>query len=204
MDIETSTALAVNTSGRAVIFAGVTVIIALLGLFTVGVSFLYGLAVSAAIVVAFTVLTSVTLLPALLGFFGDKVLNKRVRRSLTTDGPAGGENLSPRWWAWGKIVERRPVVLSIGAVLILVVLAIPFLSLRLGTSDQGNNAKSTTTRQAYDLLATGFGPGFNGPFTVAATTTSQADLPALEKLAGAIRATPGVASVQAPRVAPHR
>ncbi len=202
MNVEASTALAVNTSGRAVIFAGVTVIIALLGLFTVGVSFLYGLAVSAAIVVAFTVIASVTLLPALLGFFGDKVLNKRVRRALAADGPVGGENLSPRWWAWGKLVERRPVVLSIGAVLILVVLAIPFLSLRLGTSDQGNNAKSTTTRQAYDLLATGFGPGFNGPFTVAAATTGQADLPALEKLAGAIRATPGVASVQAPRIAP--
>jgi putative drug exporter of the RND superfamily len=203
MDVETSTALAINTSGRAVIFAGVTVIIALLGLFIVGVSFLYGLAVSAAIVVAFTVLASVTLLPALLGFFGMKVLNRRTRAQLAADGPTGPDSeLSPRWWAWGKFVERHPVVLATGAALILVLLAIPFFSLRLGSSDEGNNPKSTTTRQAYDLLAEGFGPGFNGPFTVAAATQSAADLPQLEKLAAAIRETPGVASVRPPRMSP--
>ena len=201
MDVETSTVLSINTSGRAVIFAGVTVCIALLGLFTVGVAFLYGLAVSAAIVVAFTVVSSVTLLPALLGFFGMKVLSRRTRRQLAAEGPAG-ERLSARWWAWGKTVERRPIVLFIAAAVILILLAIPFLSLRLGTSDEGNNPTSTTTRKAYDLLATGFGPGFNGPFTVVAATTGSGDLPALNTLAGAIRATPGVADVQAPRLAP--
>ncbi len=201
MDIETSTVLSINTSGRAVIFAGVTVCIALLGLFTVGVAFLYGLAVSAAIVVAFTVATSVTLLPALLGFFGMKVLSRRTRRQLAASGPAG-ERLSARWWAWGRTVERRPIVLFVAAAIILILLAIPFLSLRLGTSDEGNNPTSTTTRQAYDLLATGFGPGFNGPFTVVAATKGSGDLPALNKLASAIRATRGVAAVEAPRLAP--
>ncbi|HEX4017772.1 MAG TPA: MMPL family transporter [Frankiaceae bacterium] len=201
MDVETSTVLSINTSGRAVIFAGVTVCIALLGLFTVGVSFLYGLAVSAAIVVAFTVISSVTLLPALLGFFGMKVLSKRSRRQLADEGPAG-ERLSPRWWAWGKLVERRPIILTIAATIILVLLAIPFLSLRLGSSDEGNNPPSTTTRKAYDLLATGFGPGFNGPFTVTAATTGASDLPQLQKLATAIRETHGVAAVQAPVLAP--
>jgi RND superfamily putative drug exporter len=201
MDVEASTVLSINTSGRAVIFAGVTVCIALLGLFTVGVSFLYGLAVSAAIVVAFTVMSSVTLLPALMGFFGMKVLSRRTRRQLAEKGPAG-ERLSARWWAWGRTVERRPIILFVAAAIILILLAIPFLSIRLGTSDEGNNPASTTTRKAYDLLAKGFGPGFNGPFTVVAATTGAADLPALDRLATAIRATPGVAAVQAPQLAP--
>jgi len=201
MDVETSTVLSINTSGRAVIFAGVTVCIALLGLLTVGVSFLYGLAVSAAIVVAFTVVSSVTLLPALLGFFGMRALNRRERRQLAEDGPAG-ERLSPRWWAWGKTVERRPIVLAVAAAIILILLAIPFLSLRLGSSDEGNNPPSTTTRKAYDLLAEGFGPGFNGPFTVAVATNGTGDLPALVTLAAALRATPGVAAVQAPQLSP--
>jgi RND superfamily putative drug exporter len=201
MDVEASTVLAINTSGRAVLFAGVTVCIALLGLFTVGIAFLYGLAISAVIVVAFTMVASVTLLPALLGFFGMKVLSRKERRALAADGPAG-EKLSPRWWAWGQLVERRPVVLGTASVLVLLLLAIPFLSLRLGASDQGNEPKGTTTRKAYDLLATGFGPGFNGPLQVAAATKSPADLPALEKIAAAIRATPGVASVNPPRIAP--
>ncbi len=201
MDVETSTVLSINTSGRAVIFAGVTVCIALLGLLIVGVGFLYGLAVSAAIVVAFTVVSSVTLLPALLGFFGNRALNRRERRQLDEHGPAG-ERLSPRWWAWGKLVERRPIILTVAATIILVLLAIPFLSLRLGSSDEGNNPPSTTTRKAYDLLATGFGPGFNGPFTVTAATTGAADLPQLDKLAAAIRATRGVAAVQDPHLSP--
>ncbi len=202
MDVETSAALSINTSGRAVIFAGMTVCIALLGLFTVGVSFLYGLAVSAAIVVAFTVMSSVTLLPALLGFFGMKVLSKRARRQLMENGPEG-ERLSARWWAWGKLVEQRPIVLFTAAAAVLVLLAIPFLSLRLGASDEGNNPPSTTTRKAYDLLASGFGPGFNGPFTVAVATTGAGDLPQLQKLASALRAAPGVAAVQPPRLSPN-
>jgi RND superfamily putative drug exporter len=201
MDVESSAVLSINTSGRAVIFAGVTVCIALLGLLTVGVSFLYGLAVSAAIVVAFTVVSSVTLLPALLGFFGMKALNRRERRLLAENGSAG-ERLSPRWWAWGKLVERRPIVLTAAAALILILLAIPFLSLRLGSSDEGNNPPSTTTRKAYDLLVAGFGAGFNGPFTVTAATTGAGELPQLQKLAAALRATPGVEAVQAPRLAP--
>ena len=201
MDVEASTVLAINTSGRAVLFAGLTVCIALLGLFTVGISLLYGLAISAVIVVTFTVVASVTLLPALLGFFGMKVLTSKERTSLAVDGPAG-DKLSARWWAWGQLVERRPIVLATASVILLVVLAIPFLSLHLGSSDQGNEAKGTTTRKAYDLLATGFGPGFNGPLQVAASTTGAADLPALQKIAAAIRATPGVASVIPPRIAP--
>ncbi|MCW2548311.1 MAG: hypothetical protein JWN96_2771 [Mycobacterium sp.] len=202
MDLEASTVLAINTSGRAVLFAGITVCIALLGLFTVGIAFLYGLAISAVIVVAFTMVASITLLPALLGFFGMKVLSKKQRAELKASGPAG-EKLSPRWWAWGQLVERRPIVLATASAIVLLLLAIPFLSLRLGSSDEGNNPKSTTTRKAYDLLADGFGPGFNGPFQVAAATTSAADLPALDRIAAAIRATPGVASVVPPRIAPN-
>ena len=201
MEVEASTVLAINTSGRAVLFAGITVCIALLGLFTVGIALLYGLAISAVIVVIFTIVASITLLPALLGFFGMKVLSKKERRSLAVDGPAG-DKLSARWWAWGQLVERRPVVLGTASVIVLLVLAVPFFSLRLGSSDQGNEPKGTTTRAAYDLLAKGFGPGFNGPLQVAAATTSAADLPALEKIAAAIRATPGVASVNLPRIAP--
>jgi RND superfamily putative drug exporter len=159
--VEDAAVNAVNTAGRAVFFAGITVCIALLGQFALGVSFLYGVAVSAAITVALTMLSSLTLLPALLGFFGMKVLSRRQRAELEASGPVP-EQVTGRWRSWANAIERRPVLPAALALAVVVVIGIPFLSLHLGIDDAGSDPSSTTTRQAYDLLAKGFGPGFSG------------------------------------------
>ncbi len=185
---------ALDTSGRAVLFAGATVIIALLGLFALGVGFLYGVALAVAMTVALTVLSSITLLPALLGFLGMRALSRRERRRLAASGPLV-EAPSGAWARWAGVVQRRPVWLAVGATALMVALAIPYFSLRLGSSDAGNNPSSTTTRQAYDQLAAGFGPGFNGPLQVAAELQGPADRAALAEVADAARQTPGVAEV---------
>ncbi|MDQ1396155.1 MAG: putative drug exporter of the superfamily, partial [Acidimicrobiaceae bacterium] len=172
-DVEASTVTAVDTSGRAVLFAGIIVCIALLGMFALGVSFLYGLAVAASIGVLFTMVAALTLLPALLGFFGPRVLARRDRRTL---GQASGGHQTGRFWsAWTGIIGRRPLVILGASLAVMVLIALPFLSLRLGNSDAGNDPRSSTTRQAYDLLAKGFGPGFNGPLQLTAQVSGPAD-----------------------------
>jgi putative drug exporter of the RND superfamily len=181
---------ALDTSGRAVLFAGSTVCIALLGILILGVSFLNGLAVASALTVVFTVLAAVTLLPALLGVFGMRVLSRRQRRRA---GPRGGHSL---WARWARTAERRPAILAAAAAAVMLVLAIPVLSLRLGSSDQGNDPSSTTTRQAYDLLADGFGPGFNGPLLLVAQTSSPADAAALRTLEAGLPTVADVTSVR--------
>ena len=185
---------ALDTSGRAVLFAGATVIIALLGLFALGVGFLYGVALAVAMTVALTVISSITLLPALLGFIGMRALSRRERRHLAASGPLAEAPLGA-WARWAGVVQRRPVWLALGATALMVALAIPFFSLRLGSADAGNNPSSTTTRQAYDQLAAGFGPGFNGPLQVAAELDGADDRAALAEVADAARQTPGVAEV---------
>ena len=200
--VEDAAVTAVNTSGRAVLFAGATVCIALLGMFALGVSFFYGLAIAASIAVLFTMFASITLLPALLGFYGHKVLTKKDRRALAETGPAGPK-VSGLSWRWARLVERRPVALGALAVVVIGVLAIPFFSLRLGSSDQGNDPTSQTSRRGYDLLAQGFGPGFNGPFLLAARVNSPADLTALNNLETTIKQDPGVDSVTAVNVSPN-
>jgi RND superfamily putative drug exporter len=184
---------AIDTSGRAVLFAGITVCIALLGLLVLGVSFLNGLAVACALTVVFTVAAAVTLTPALLGVFGMRVLSRRRRRLA---GQVTARGSSGLWARWSGTVERRPAVLATAAAAVMVILAIPVLSLRLGTSDQGNDPSSTTTRQAYDLLAEGFGPGFNGPLLLVARTSSPADAAALRSLEARLPQTAHVASVR--------
>ena len=137
-DPEASVVNAVNTSGRAVLFAGIIVCIALLGMFALGVSFLYGLAVSASIGVAFTMLAALTLLPALLGFIGPKVLSGRQRRRIAREGPrVVGTGTKGFWPRWADFESRRPLVAALGALVIVVLVAVPFFSMRLGSSDAG-------------------------------------------------------------------
>ena len=158
-DVEASIANAVNTSGRAVLFAGIIVCIALLGMFALGVSFLYGLAIAAAIGVAFTMVAALTLLPALLGFIGPRVLSRKQRKDLADNGPrVVGAGTKGFWPRWADFIQRRPVLPAVVALFVVVLVALPFFSLRLGSSDQGNDPVGTTTRQAYDLLARGSGP----------------------------------------------
>jgi putative drug exporter of the RND superfamily len=192
-------AIALNTSGRAVLFAGGTVCIALLGMLVLGVSFLNGVAIAAALTVLFTVLSAITLLPAMLGILGKRVLSRRQRRRLATQGPEPAE-ASGFWAKWATFVERRPKILSLAALVVLVVLILPIGSLRLGHADDGNAPTSSTSRKAYDLLAEGFGPGFNGPLEIVAQFAAPGD-PAnagdFSSLATALRGTPNVAAVQA-------
>jgi RND superfamily putative drug exporter len=191
---EESAVTAVNTSGRAVLFAGGTVCIAILGILVLNLNFLNGLAVASALTVVFTVFAAVTLLPALLGVFGMRVLSRRQRRKLASQPSAQ----VPRgvWARWAQTVQRRPAILGAAATVVMLVLAIPVLSLRLGSSDAGNNPASSTTRQAYDLLAKGFGPGFNGPLLLVAQTSSPADTAALHTLEARLPRVADVTSVQ--------
>ncbi|MFK0021718.1 MMPL family transporter [Streptomyces sp. NPDC090798] len=185
---------AVATTGRAVVFAGATVCIALLGMLTLRLSFLGGVAIAASLTVVLTVAASVTLLPALLSFIGPRALSRRERRRLYEHGPQPElpTGLAARW---SVFVEHHPKLLGAVAVTVMALLALPTLSLHLGTSDQGNNPRSATTRQAYDLLAGGFGPGVNGPLTLVTHVGGAEDRLALDSLDSTLRTTAGVASV---------
>ncbi|MFF5140086.1 MMPL family transporter [Streptomyces sp. NPDC013157] len=202
LDVEESLARAVNTSGRAVLFAGGTVCIALLGMFVLQTKFLNGIAIASAMTVALTVLAAVTLLPALLALFGKRVLGRRARRQLAAGEPLPENAVSGPWARWAAVVQRRPRVLSAIALVVMVVLTIPVLSLRLGSSDSGNDPASNTTRKAYDLLADGFGPGFNGPLQLVAQAPTAADKAALTKLSAQLKDVHGVASVVAAPIRP--
>jgi len=193
-DVGSSVELAMDTSGRAVLFAGAIVCVALLGMFALGISFLYGMAVAASIGVAFTMVAALTFLPAMLGFVGPKILSRRQRRKLAAEGPRHAHR--DGFWAWwSRLVERSPVLYGALALLVIALLAAPFLSLRLGLSDQGNDPEGTTTRTAYDLLAKGFGPGFNGPLQVVAQTSGSDQATAMQELAATVQGQPGVAVV---------
>ena len=196
MTPEEAVVRSMNTSGRAVIFAGATVCIALLGLLVLRLSFLAGMGIAAAITVLFTMATALTLLPALLGFFGVKVLSKRERRVLASTGPVL-EGASGPWARWAAFVQKRPMWLALIAVTTMLVLSVPVFSLRLGLSDAGNDAHGSTTRAAYDRLASGFGPGFNGPLQLVAEVHSPADGAALASLTTTLKTVPGVAAVAA-------
>jgi len=155
--------------------------------------FLTGIAVSAAVMVVVSVIAASTLLPAMLGILGTRVLSRWERRRLATEGPHD-VHAQGFWYRWARFVERRPGLPALVALAVIAALAIPVFSLRLGSSDQGNNPATSTTRKAYDLLAAGFGPGFNGPLQLVASTGSPGDARALARLAGTVGRTPGVAT----------
>lgn len=186
LDPEEAAVSALNTSGRAVLFAGGTVCIALAGMLVTNLRFLDGVVIGTSLTVVLSVLAAVTLLPALLGLLGHRVLSRRQRRRLAAQGPEV-ERASGLAARWSATVERRPRSVAALAVVLMAVLALPLLSLRLGTVDQGNDDASTTTKKAYDLLADGFGPGFNGPLQVVVNGDSG------DSLVATIRETDGVA-----------
>ena len=226
---------AINTAGRAVLFAGTTVVISLLGMLLMGVGFMTGLGVGASLTVLMTMAASVTLLPAFLGFAGDRIERTRVRGIVAAALVAvalvglGLKRFEITWAAalavvvlvvgrfvpflhrelpprrvkpmretipfrWSRWVQRHPGVSLVAGTGVLVLLALPVLGLRLGFADEGNYPTDTTTRRAYDLLAEGFGPGFNGPLTLV-TRVTPADLPVVEQVSQALAATPGIAQV---------
>ncbi|HEX6206354.1 MAG TPA: MMPL family transporter [Solirubrobacterales bacterium] len=183
---------AVDTAGRAVLFAGITVIISLMGMLLLGLPFLYGVATAAAIAVLFTMIAALTLLPALLTIAGNWVNRLRIpglgsgARSIDENG----------WWfRWSRRIQRRPWIAALAAGGLLIALCIPTLSLRLGTNDAGTDPAGTTTREAYDLLADGFGPGFNGPFQLVAALPEKGDDEALQELRTELKSEKGVEAV---------
>ena len=201
-DVQEAIALAMDTAGRAVLFAGVTVVIALLGMFALGVSFLYGLAIAASLAVLLVMVASITLLPALLGFFGSRVgqagkLARLFSRRRRPERPRLGF-----WTRWVGGLQRHPVVAATAAGVLMLALAAPVLWLRLGSSDTGNNPTSFTTKRAYDLLAQGFGPGFNGPLSLVVKLPHAGDTATLDAFSAAVRRTPDVAAVAPPRLSP--
>ena len=187
----------VNTSGRAVLLAGSIVVLALLVMVMLGVSITTGIAVGAAVEVAFTMAAALTLLPAVLSLLGPRVNSLRVPGRHPA-GAAGSARLS----AWATWVRRTRWATAAAVIIVLAVLAIPLLSMRLGQSDASADPPGSTTRQAYQMLSDGFGPGFTGPLTVAATLPAPPDTAILGHLASSLRADPGVASVTPPQVGP--
>ncbi len=205
-DVREAVLLAMDTSGRAVLFAGATVVIALLGMFTLGVSFLYGLSLAAALAVLLVLAASITLLPALLTFFGRRVgqpgrLARLIRRGPRSDDRSArtGGGFWPRWIG---VIQRHPVIAATAATVFMLTLATPALWLRLGSSDAGNNPTSFTSRRAYDLLAQGFGPGFNGPLSLVVQLPHRGETAALTTLRSAVARTPDVVAVSPPRLNP--
>ncbi len=194
MSVEDSIVTAVNTSGRAVLFAGSTVCIALLGMLVLQLSFLNGVAIAASLTVLITMFASLTLLPALLGFSKFHALSRRERRNLKKNGP-DPLVVATGWQRWADFVGRHPKKLSLVALLAIVIICVPFFSLHLGSSDQGTDPAGTTTRQAYDLLAKGFGPGFNGPLQVVGVIHSPKDEATLVALGQKLQGKPDVAAV---------
>jgi len=188
---------ATTTAGRAVIFAGTVVVLALMGMLVMNFVLVRGLAVAASSVVAFTMVGSVTLLPALLGFAGLRI--DRFKIPLFHGAVDAGSVRTSMWFRWSRVVQRRPWPVALIGAGALIVLTLPLFSMRLGVSDAGNRPEDKTSRRAYDLLAEGFGPGFNGPLIIVADLASSG--PALvEQLAREVTSTEGVAFVTPPRL----
>jgi putative drug exporter of the RND superfamily len=190
MEPREATVAAIDTAGRAVLFAGITVIIALLGMMLLGLSFLYGVAMAASLAVLFTMISALTLLPALLTIVGRRV--DRLRIPGLGRGKRSVDEGS--WWQrWSTRIQRRPWTAALLSGALLIALCIPALSLRLGTNDAGTEPAGKTTRQAYDLLAEGFGPGFNGPLVIAAALPEKGDDTGMVELRKELKEEAGVA-----------
>jgi RND superfamily putative drug exporter len=214
MGVEESVTRAEGTSGAAIVVAGSTVVVAILGLYVSGVPFVGALGAASALVVAVTMLAALTLVPAFMGVAGNNIralrVRLRARRARRRAGHNGSvEKITPPdhenspFARWGRKVSGNPWPWAIGSVAVLVLLAVPFFSMRLGQLDNGSNPTSQTSRRAYDLINQGFGPGYNGPITVVvvlpkASTSSNQSL--LSSMQSTLTKTPGVAVVPAPVV----
>ena len=198
LEPERATVLAITTAGRSVLFAGATVVISLLGLFLMGFPLVRGVAVGAVVAVLLTVLATLTLLPALLGFAGPGIDRLRItpRRRVERHGRTSA------WFRWSRVVQRHPWAAFGAGAAILIVLALPVLSLRLGSTDAGSGPTSRSSRRAYDLLTDGFGPGVNGPLLLVAPVEGPDQRAAVERLPDALGSAEGVLFVAPPQFNP--
>ena len=199
-DTDAAVLEAMDTSGRAILLAGTTVVIALLGMFATGVTFLYGMAIASVFAVLLTMVASLTVLPALLSRFGPRIA--RPSRGARRRAAAGRPPRGSVWRRWSQLVQAHPWPLALAALLAMLAFMAPVTSLRLDNSDAGNDPSNTSTHQAFNLLSQGFGPGFNGPLALVAELPHPGDVSALPALRAAISSTPDVVAVTAPRLSP--
>jgi RND superfamily putative drug exporter len=199
LSVEEAVVAAAATAGRAVLFAGMTVCIALLGILTVGVSTLSGAAIGASIAVAFPVAAALTLLPALIGLLGKGILTRRQRAALAR-GETGFAEASGLWTGWASRVQAHKIVLGVGALGVMLALGAPYLSMRQGTADYSVDPTSTTTTtyRGYEMLVRGFGPGFSGPLQLVAPLHSPADRATFGTVVTAAGHSPGVVTTVGP------
>src|SRR4051794_36042805 len=188
-DVRDATLVAMDTAGRAVLFAGIVVVIAMLGMILLGISFLYGPAIGAALSVLATMTASLTLIPALLSKLGGRIKPAKGEGADAADRETG---LAARW---SGFVARRPLPVAVLALAVLIALALPATHMRLATSDASTYKKDDTTRIAYDLLKQGFGPGFNAPLLLAIELPRAGDQAALQQVGDALRKQDGIAQV---------
>ncbi|MFD7076957.1 MMPL family transporter [Nocardioides sp. NPDC059952] len=187
---EDATSTAIDTAGRSVLFAGVSVILALCGLYVLQLTSIQGIVLGVALTVLMTMIAAVTLLPSLLTLFG-----KRLERSVRRHAARSRREPGQRWRAWADRVQRHPWVALVVSLVVLGALAAPVLSLQLGFADAGNDDPSSTTRKAYDLVSDKFGPGANGPLIVMTEGSQEEAVAAYEEL----QAYAGVAAVTPPQ-----
>jgi len=194
LSVEDAAGTANATAGQAVLFAGTTVVIAILGLFLAGLPAISAMGAAVALVVTVSMVAAVTLLPGLLGLAGTKIDKLSIHRKGHVAKPAD-ETVSGRW---AHHVGRHPVRYAIAGLTVMSVIAIPALSMQIGVPDDGNAPLGTTQRVAYDQLADAFGPGFNGPIQVVVEVPGPADRAVVERVHDALQADPGIAAVTAP------
>jgi RND superfamily putative drug exporter len=202
---EAATVATLDTAGRAVMVAGSTVVVSMLGLFAMGLSFMRGAAVVTIAAVLIVMAAAATLFPALLGYLGARIDRLRLplgrRRTVRI---AEGGHLEPAraWVWWSRLVDRHSIIASVVGIGLLLALAAPFLGARFGFPDAGNNVEETSTRQAYDMITEGFGAGSNGPLVLAADLSEAEDPSVAEQVAAAVAEVPGVATVLPPVPSP--
>ena len=195
LDPRDAVVTAIDTAGRSVLFAGIVVVIALLGMFMMNLEFIRAVSTAAVLAVFLTMLASLTLLPALLGFTGRNIDRFGLPHRKRAAEHMGGESF---WHRWSRVIQNHPWPAFLLSAAVLLVLAIPVFWLRLGFGDAGNLPESDTTRRAFDMVAEGFGPGYNGPILVVADAPQDVDAETINELAAAIGDTDGVAFVAAP------
>jgi RND superfamily putative drug exporter len=205
LDPESATVATLDTAGRAILVAGSTVIVSMCGLFAMGQSVLNGVAIVSMVAVLIVIAAASTLFPALLGYLGRRIdrirlpIGQRRTARISADGhvvPA------PGWLRWSRLVQRHGALTTAGSVVLLAVLAAPFLAIHFAIPDAGNNAKTTSSRQAYDMLAKGFGPGSSAPLMVVADLSGDNNQPVVERLRADLARTPGVAAVSPAQINP--
>jgi RND superfamily putative drug exporter len=191
--VENSVVLAVTTAGKSVIFAGMVVALAFLGLFVMGLPFVAMLGTSGAIVVVLAVIVALTITPASLSLVGHRIDSWKVPFLHQTE----GVDESSMWYRLSRRIQRRPLPFAIGSAGVLLLMALPLLNMDLGFTDAGNGKETLHSRRAYDLLAKGFGPGFNGPM-LTVVDLSHGGRESLEQAAEVIGKADGVAAVSPP------